>query len=95
MQEERHTGEAQELSKEVVHIFVKTVDPLAKLELIDSIEKVGLAYIFEEEIKEAMDTLLCMNYKNHPSITEDLYATSLCFRLLRQHGYIVSQGTLI
>ncbi|KAM7500894.1 hypothetical protein LguiA_025308 [Lonicera macranthoides] len=89
--EDRHTGEAQELRKEIINIFVKTVDPVAKLELIDRIEKVGLAYIFEEEIKEAMDASLCSNYKNHPSITTDLYATSLCFRLLRQHGYVVSQ----
>lgn len=58
--------------------------PLSKLELIDSTVKLGLASYFQKEIKEALETI------GH--IKEDLYATSLFFRLLRQFGYNPSQG---
>lgn len=95
MQEEKHARKVEDLRKEVMVIFVKTEDPLAKLELIDTMEKVGVAYIFEEEIKEALEAILSSNYIKHPTIREDLYATSLCFRLLRQRGYIVPQGIYI
>lgn len=76
----------------VTRIFVENLDALAKLELIDSIQKLGLSNLFEEEIKEALNKVVVI--KNHHSIKDDLYVTALCFRLLRQHGYKASsQGT--
>ncbi|KAM7530750.1 hypothetical protein LguiB_034160 [Lonicera macranthoides] len=92
--EEKYERQAQKLKEEVVKcIFVENLDALAKLELIDSIQKLGLANLFEEEIKEALNKVAVI--KSHHSIKEDLYATALCFRLLRQHGYKVSQGMFL
>ena len=82
---------AEKLKEEVRFTFVETVEPLAKLELVDSIGKLGLATLFEEEIKESLDMIMCLKGSNL-TIEEDLYATALCFRLLRQYGYNVSQG---
>ncbi|KAG2684193.1 hypothetical protein I3843_10G064300 [Carya illinoinensis] len=76
-------------------IFGKAVelDSLAKLELVDSLEKLGLAIHFELEIKEALGTIaIYMKQKNgNLDGEDDLYATALSFKLLRQHGYDVSQ----
>lgn len=92
MQNKKYISQSQKLKQEVKCIFAETVNTLAKLELIDSMQKLGVANYFEEEINEALSTLLSTKYEN-PTIEEDFYATALCFRLLRQHGYNVSQGT--
>ncbi|KAK2990981.1 hypothetical protein RJ640_005463 [Escallonia rubra] len=89
--EEKYETHAKKLKDDVKCIFLETVESLANLELIDSIGKLGLATIFEEEIKDALDTVVLSIQNNKLSLEEDLYATSLCFRMLRQHGYSVSQ----
>ncbi|XP_043702770.1 terpene synthase 10-like [Telopea speciosissima] len=64
---------------------------LGLLEVIDDIERLGLGYLFEEEIKKALDTIVCME-DVQTRTRESLHATALKFRLLRQHGYEVNQG---
>ncbi|KAI9178174.1 hypothetical protein LWI28_023556 [Acer negundo] len=62
-------------------------------ELIDSLstpyQRLGVAYHFEEEIKEALNLHL-----NDVMITTDLHETSLQFRLLREHGHSISSGNV-
>ncbi|KAK2984377.1 hypothetical protein RJ640_026684 [Escallonia rubra] len=65
--------------------------PLAKLELIDTVQRLGLKYHFEKEIKKALDSVY-NNDNNNAWFDDSLYATALRFRLLRQHGYDVPQG---
>ncbi|XP_042487129.1 alpha-terpineol synthase, chloroplastic-like [Macadamia integrifolia] len=67
------------------------MDQLSLLELIDDIERLGLGYLFEEEIKKAMDTIVSME-DMQTRTEESFHATALLFRLLRQHGYKVHQG---
>lgn len=67
------------------------MEPLAQLDLVDSIRKLGLASFFEEAISHTLRNI--MSEKNSPCIKSNLYANALCFRLLRQQGYGVSQGT--
>jgi hypothetical protein len=60
-----------------------------QLDLIDSIQRLGVAYHFETEIEEALQHI----YNNRIDMKDDdLYNTALGFRLLRQHGYNVSCG---
>ena len=73
----------------------KVVDPLGQLELIDILQRLGISYHFEGEIKRILEGL--NNNIDHGSDadtlkTKNLYATALKFRLLRQHGYIVPPG---
>ena len=72
----------------------KVVDPLEQLELIDILLRLGLFHHFEGE----MERILEGQYNNDQSgdtwRKENLYATTLKFRLLRQHGYNISQGNL-
>ena len=72
-------------------MFVEASDTLSKLELIDSISKLGLDKYFMEEITEALDAIALRN--NSSVLKGDVYATALCFRLLRHYGYHASQGT--
>ncbi|KMT13289.1 hypothetical protein BVRB_4g085480 isoform B [Beta vulgaris subsp. vulgaris] len=75
----------EEVRKELLTI-VK--DPKERLLLVDAIQRLGVAYYFEEEIeanlKEFYKTLIGDSYKH------DLHFTSLRFRLLRQHGFYES-----
>lgn len=66
-------------------------NPLDQLELIDTLQRLGLAYHFETEIRNMLHNIY--NNEDDKWKKENLYATSLEFRLLRQHGYHVSQGT--
>ncbi|KAK8300238.1 hypothetical protein V6Z11_D05G369500 [Gossypium hirsutum] len=68
------------------------VDPLEKLELFDTLQRLGLSYHFEAEINKSSK-----NTSTHDRIStvawkkDNLYATALEFRLLRQHRYKVDQ----
>ncbi|KAF8409455.1 hypothetical protein HHK36_005531 [Tetracentron sinense] len=85
---ETYTRQAEKLRGDVRILFNNTVEPLARLELVDVLQRIGLAYHFEEEIKRTLETIYTSSNKWSG---EDLYATSLYFRLLRQHGYQVPQ----
>nr|AZM65214.1 alpha-farnesene synthase [Santalum album] len=75
----------EKLREDVAHLLSNAQDQTTKLELVNWIEKLGLANLFPNEIKEALDAIaLDENQK-------DLPAVALRFRLLRQHGYNVPQ----
>lgn len=68
-------------------MFQGTTDILQIMNLIDSIQLLGLDYHFEREIDAALSFIFEYDAKNY-----GLYETSLHFRLLRQHGFYVSAG---
>lgn len=73
-------------------LFLAAADEvLPKLQLVDRIGKLGLSYLFQEEIRGALDTISSIK-NGSPCLEGDLYATALCFKLLRQYGYEASQG---
>ena len=72
----------------------KVVDPLEQLELIDILQRLGLSHHFEGEMKRILEGLYNNDQSGDTWRKENLYATTLKFRLLRQHGYNISQGNL-
>ncbi|PSS16026.1 Terpene synthase [Actinidia chinensis var. chinensis] len=68
------------LKQEARKLLNSTRDPL---KFIDSMQRLGVAYHFEEEIKEILNLVRCDEGL-------DLYTTALQFRLLREHGYPIS-----
>ena len=95
-EEEYYKSRAEKLKEDVKQLFVEASEVLSKLELIDSLMKLGLSNLFEVEIREALDTIASSmkNIENLCGVEEDLlYATALYFRLLHQHGYEISPGT--
>ncbi|KAM7500250.1 hypothetical protein LguiA_024664 [Lonicera macranthoides] len=93
-QGDNYTRRANELKEEVRMMLNDQVeDPVRKLELIDTLQRIGVYYHFEVEIKRILESIND-NYYSSSDIRrneEDLYATALKFRLLRQYGYHVPQ----
>ena len=72
-------------------MFADIIKPLDQLELIADLQRLGLAYHFDEEIKRTLKKI----YENRTSDLweiKDLHATALMFRLLRQHRFDISEG---
>ncbi|XP_073127813.1 terpene synthase 10-like isoform X2 [Henckelia pumila] len=69
--------------------FVQSLNSEYLLELIDDLQKMGICYHFEEEIKKVLTSIYNTRYKSKK--TEDLYSMALQFRLLRQHGFLLFQ----
>ncbi|MFS8004467.1 putative lyase [Helianthus anomalus] len=91
--EKDYTARAENL-KEVVKTMLRkrsvVENPLIGLELVDDLQRLGIAYHFKEEIADVLENIYHKTSDNWS--TMDLNLRSLGFRLLRQHGYPVSQG---
>ncbi|KAI6697501.1 hypothetical protein NL676_017620 [Syzygium grande] len=90
--EDIYTEQVQRLKEEVKGLFDREMNQVAKLELVDGVQRLGLGYHFETEIKNALGSI--HNGIEDAQLSDDLYAASLQFRLLRQHGYNVQQDVL-
>ncbi|GAB4834169.1 hypothetical protein Ancab_032434 [Ancistrocladus abbreviatus] len=81
-----------EMLKEQVReeLLATLVDPLQCPIYINTLELLGVAYHFNNEVEDALQCI----YKNHHSWDKEdsLYLTSLRFRLLRQRGIYISCG---
>ncbi|KAL4595817.1 hypothetical protein ACB092_12G119100 [Castanea dentata] len=91
--EESCTRQIKVLIEQVRMMLHKVVDPWEQLELIDVLQRLGLSYHFEAELKRVLEALYNNDHGRDTDTwkTNNLYATALKFRLLRQHGYSVSQ----
>ncbi|XP_017222440.1 alpha-farnesene synthase [Daucus carota subsp. sativus] len=88
--DEKYERMLGKLIGEVQGLLSNTADTWEKLELLDNMEKLGLTYLFEHEIKKVLDTLVSNNNLNLDG-EKDLYNTALFFTVLRKHGFHVSQ----
>uniref|UniRef100_A0A1D1XHC8 (-)-germacrene D synthase n=1 Tax=Anthurium amnicola TaxID=1678845 RepID=A0A1D1XHC8_9ARAE len=80
----------EKLKEEVRQMFVRNaLDHHLEedLNLVDTLQRLGLAYHFEKEINEAL-----AHIHDARLDSEDLYVVSLRFRLLRQKGYNIPSG---
>nr|AAM62867.1 unknown [Arabidopsis thaliana] len=85
------------LKQEVSKMLNETEGLLEQLELIDTLQRLGVSYHFEQEIKKTLTNVHVKNVRAHKNRIDrnrwgDLYATALEFRLLRQHGFSIAQG---
>lgn len=100
VRDEMYTKQRDELKGEVRRMLLnvssnsnesKTEDNnMNTINLIDTLERLGVSYHFEKEIDEALDQMFHANsvFKQH----YDLYTVALHFRVFRQHGYNISCG---
>ncbi|TKY66670.1 (-)-germacrene D synthase [Spatholobus suberectus] len=75
------------------------VDPIDnnlsfKLNFIDSVQRLGVFYHFEQEIDGALHQIYDISTKDNNIVThdDDLHHVALLFRLLRQQGYRISSN---
>ncbi|XP_060971233.1 myrcene synthase, chloroplastic-like isoform X1 [Cannabis sativa] len=94
---ESYTRQLNKLKKEVTRMLLGLeINSLALLELIDTLQRLGISYHFKNEINTILKKKYTDNYINNNIIItnpnyNNLYAIALEFRLLRQHGYTVPQ----
>ena len=93
-QGERFNGRVNELKGNVIGMLNDVAKPnLDRLELIDDLQRLGLGYHFEQEIKSAL-TKIYEDPSYETLERNDLHAAALRFRLLRQHGFNISQSVI-
>ncbi|KAF5733987.1 (-)-alpha-terpineol synthase-like [Tripterygium wilfordii] len=85
---EVHTRRVEKLKGKARILLNNAGDPLHQLELIDTLQRLGLGYNFKLEIETILHNIYSKTKTNDLG---NLYATALQFRLLRQHGYHVPQ----
>ncbi|KAG8370930.1 hypothetical protein BUALT_Bualt13G0034500 [Buddleja alternifolia] len=85
--QERYEEAVEALKEEIrsMVMAIKDSKPKNKMMLIDTLERLGVAYHFEKEIEDQIEQI----FKFHAQDDNDLLNTSLYFRLFRQHGYNV------
>ncbi|KAL8091732.1 hypothetical protein AgCh_034117 [Apium graveolens] len=86
--EKKYTTLVDELKDDVKRLIHAETDVLAKLELLDSVQRLGLNYQFQKDIKQAIDVIYSAD---ETLLGDDLHFTALWFRILREHGFAVSQ----
>ncbi|KAL0535851.1 hypothetical protein IC582_024777 [Cucumis melo] len=74
-------------------------DNLKGLEVVDELQRLGISYHFQMEINQMLE-IINERFNNGEEGLEwnnnrSLYATSLHFRILRQHGYHIPQGRVL
>ncbi|KAG8368601.1 hypothetical protein BUALT_Bualt15G0062400 [Buddleja alternifolia] len=98
--EERHLRRVSELKEQVMNMMLEGElilmdSTVEKLELIDNLQRLGISYHFEEQIKQILNCIHVKKYCGKNDYAQGkrdyLYSTALEFRLLRQHGFSVSQ----
>ncbi|KAL0925868.1 hypothetical protein M5K25_004242 [Dendrobium thyrsiflorum] len=85
----------REKLKEDVKLLIKVKNFADQLELFDSLQKLGVAYHFEEEIKYLLNLMKSSEEKLRMEFNEDIHVKALYFRLLREHGFEVSKDLLV
>nr|A0A7G5KLV0.1 RecName: Full=Monoterepene synthase TPS1, chloropastic; AltName: Full=Alpha-terpinene synthase TPS1; AltName: Full=Beta-pinene synthase TPS1; AltName: Full=Beta-thujene synthase TPS1; AltName: Full=Sabinene synthase TPS1; AltName: Full=Terpene synthase 1; Short=CoTPS1; Flags: Precursor [Cananga odorata]QMW48842.1 terpene synthase 1 [Cananga odorata] len=78
----------EKLKKSVRQSLEEADGPLAQLELIDDLQRLGVGRLFEREINEMLNGIY-MDYKETQA-QWNLHFTSMYFRLLRARGFDVS-----
>ncbi|URD95203.1 Myrcene synthase, chloroplastic [Musa troglodytarum] len=85
----RRMGKLTEDVKQLIYMKKGIED---QLQLIDHLQQLGVAYHFKEDIKDALGTIYGSMEQVNMLLKDNLHATALMFRLLREHGFAVSEG---
>lgn len=73
---------------------IKVEKPLDQLQLIDHLQRLGVSYQFQDEIKSLLNSIYGNYNVDDEWKKENLHATALEFKILRQHGYNIPQGII-
>ncbi|KAJ4718978.1 Valencene synthase [Melia azedarach] len=82
--------EYEELKQDVRRLITANTDEqVKKLQLIDTVQCLGVAYLFEKEIEDELEKIHDHLYIDSDNVY-DVYTVSLAFRLMRQQGIKIS-----
>ncbi|KAE8680306.1 3R-linalool synthase, putative isoform 2 [Hibiscus syriacus] len=81
---EIHGARLEELKQGAREILASRKDARRQLDLINKMQRLGVAYLFENEIHHTLTKLI------HHNIPSDLYTVAMHFRISRQNGLFIS-----
>ncbi|XP_042047795.1 (-)-5-epieremophilene synthase STPS3-like [Salvia splendens] len=88
---EQHSKAVQVLKTQVLDMISAAENNLVEaMNLIDTLERLGISYHFEREIEETLQHFFNLNTDYSDDESYDLYTVALHFRLFRQHGHRLS-----
>ncbi|KAJ8485842.1 hypothetical protein OPV22_018327 [Ensete ventricosum] len=92
VQEEDNARRMGKLTEDVKQLIYMKKGIEDQLQLIDHLQQLGVAYHFKEDIKDALGIIYGSMEEVNTLLKDNLHATALMFRLLREHGFAVSEG---
>ncbi|XP_021726260.1 alpha-farnesene synthase-like [Chenopodium quinoa] len=94
--ERKYRERAEKLKVQVMHMLSEAPE-LSKPHIVETIRKLGLSNALHMEIMDTLDSMVSNlnNNNNNACFEQNILGTSLSFRLLRQHGYNVSQEMFV
>ncbi|GMJ10484.1 terpene synthase 03 [Hibiscus trionum] len=81
---ESHGSRLEELKQGARELLTGVKGARRQLDLIDTMQRLGVAYLFENEIHHILAELI------HHNIPNDLYTVAMHFRILRQNGFFIT-----
>lgn len=93
MEEEQNAARISKLEEEVVKLIQEEKGLEDQLQLIDHLQQLGVAYHFKDDIKDALGSIHGSLEDTSMLLKDNLHATALLFRLLRENGFDVSEGS--
>ncbi|KAK1429352.1 hypothetical protein QVD17_11560 [Tagetes erecta] len=89
---EEYKARANSLKDKVKMMLHEVESPLSALELVDNLQRLGISYHFDDEIRSSLEVVYDTYYKTQDKWNAmDLNLKALGFRLMRQHGFHVPQ----
>ncbi|KAG6428203.1 hypothetical protein SASPL_112454 [Salvia splendens] len=93
---QKHSNAVEVCKKEVLDMMAASENNLVEaMNLIDTLERLGISYHFENEIEDKLHHFFNLNTDYSDAESYDLYTVALHFRLFRQHGHRLSSRTWI
>ncbi|RRT34383.1 hypothetical protein B296_00049056 [Ensete ventricosum] len=89
--EEQNAARISNLEEEVVKLIQEEKELEDQLQLIDHLQQLGVAYHFKDDIKDALGSIHGSLEDKSMLLKDNLHATALLFRLLRENGFDVSE----
>ncbi|KAG6528910.1 terpene synthase 10-like [Zingiber officinale] len=79
------------LKERIAEVICEKKEVEEQLRLIDHLKQLGVAYHFKDDIKDSLRNLHSSLEEISSTFKEDLHASALLFRLLRENGFSISE----
>jgi (3S)-linalool synthase len=89
LQTDDKTKNLDQVKRRSREALLNSSDPMVTMKMIDSIQGLGISHHLENEINVQLRRISDWDPSN------DLFATSLQFRLLRHNGWSTNSGTIL
>lgn len=91
-EQKEHTGRIKLLKEKVRKVIYDEKEVEEQLQLIDQLQQLGVAYRFKDDIKDSLSSLHASLEDIRLKFKDNLHASAVLFRLLRENGFSVSEG---